>query len=687
MKRFLLSALIALAWSSVSHAQDAGVPLTLTSIDSGLPEPSVALGSDVVDVTIRKDDGPLGNGALITTINTLDSEILSIQTANDTAALLKRMPGVYNQEFNQGVTSTNVALRGYNTEDNNGFVKVLLDGIPTNMHRGQADLKPVFAQEIDHVDVVQGTVDPRYGLYNVAGNINVHTLQGVNARKLRLLGGSFGTVEPQLLYGQRHGAFNHTYFLGYRSSNGFRTNSRLDRLAGSGKWFYEPNRRLKVGLIVRGMKFDAESPGFLDRPDAIARPHIAPDYALPDAGKATFGRVSGHLDYELSPSLFLSARVYLQRFYHERNVSFDPMEQQTHRTDRELHHGAIATLTYRARGKNAHDFALEWGVDYTQQRNEQRRFNSVNRVAQGMATRSFDFDFGAAGSYLQASVRPVRPVKLVAAVRGDYLFGTLENRLNDRKFGMADYGVLWQPKLSASYAFHEGQLLYASYGRNFQVGTYNGAYRTANGQSVEASLNDGWEAGLRSNIRQRFSGRLAFWEQRASREIRNKPDMSGDLENIGKTRRYGFDVEASVKPLEWLSLWGAFSPVVAKQTEPGAGNEAREGKWLNHVPWFNAKGGIDFRRFEGVLISLWCYGQGDYYLTKENDGRRVGSYYTVNLDAHYQVTPALDLGLSVQNLTNNEYYPAAWFKNYGSAGEQYSPAPPVSAFLFATLSP
>ncbi|HEX5660222.1 MAG TPA: Plug domain-containing protein, partial [Polyangiales bacterium] len=153
MKRFSLSALFALAWSSVVYAQDAGTPLTIVSIDAGSP--------DVVDVTIRKDQGPLGNAAILTTTNTLDSEILGIQTANDTLALLKRVPGVYSQEFNQGVTSTNVALRGYNTEDNNGFVKLLIDGIPTNMHRGQADLKAIFPQEIDHVDVVQGTVDAR----------------------------------------------------------------------------------------------------------------------------------------------------------------------------------------------------------------------------------------------------------------------------------------------------------------------------------------------------------------------------------------------------------------------------------------------------------------------------------------------------------------------------------------------
>ncbi|HEX5661479.1 MAG TPA: TonB-dependent receptor, partial [Polyangiales bacterium] len=530
------------------------------------------------------------------------------------------------------------------------------------------------------------TVDARYGLYNVAGNINVYTKQGEDVRKLRLLGGSWGTVEPQALYGQRHGSFHHTYFLGYRSSEGFRTNSRADRVAGSGKWFYEPNQRFKVGLIARGMKFDAKSPGFLDRPDAIARPRSAPAYALPDAGRQWLGSVSGHLDYAITPSLSLQAKLYVQRLYYERNVSFDPSEQQTHRTEDELHHGAIATLTYRARGRRAHDLALEWGLDYQQQLNEQRRFNAIARVAQGTPTRALDFTFGAAGSYLQASVRPVRPVKLVAAVRGDYLWGTLENKLTDRKFGMSDYGVIWQPKLSASYAFYEGQLLYANYGRNYQVGTYNAAYRSPTGQSLDASVNDGWEAGVRTSWAPWLTGRVAFWEQRASKEIRTKPDMSGDSENIGKTRRYGFDLETSVQPLRWLSLWGAFSPVVAKQTAPGAGDEERRGKYLNHVPWFNAKGGIDLRKFEGVLISLWCYGQGDYYLTKENDGRRVGSYYSVNLDAHYQVTSALDLGLSVQNLTNNEYYPAAWYKNYGSAGEQYSPAAPVSFYASATLT-
>jgi iron complex outermembrane receptor protein len=460
----------------------------------------------------------------------------------------------------------------------------------------------------------------------------------------------------------------------------------MDRVAGSGKWFYEPNQRFKVGIIARGMKLYGESPGFLDRADVLTRPRSSPAYAAPDAGKQHTLHLSAHLDAQLASSVSLQLKAYVQSLYRERNVSFDPSEQQNKRRDDELQHGAIATLTYRARGARAHGFALEWGADYQQQLNDSRRYKTIARIPQGAPTRDFDFTFAVAGSYVQASIKPARSLKLVAAIRGDYLWGTLEDKVKNEKHGMRDFGVIWQPKVGAAWSFYEGQRLYANYGRTYQVGTQAAAYESASGKKLEPSINDGFEVGVRSMVAPWLTTHVAAWEQLASQEVRLKPDMSGDSENIGKTKRYGLDLESTISPVPWLSLWGSFSPVVAKQSEPGAANPERRGKELNHVPWYSAKGGIDYTKVEGLLISLWCYAQSDFYLTKENDTPQYGGYYVVNLDTKYTVTPWLDLGLSVQNLTNAEYDIAVWYKDYGSAGSQHSPGAPVSAFASATLS-
>ncbi|MEP7049778.1 MAG: TonB-dependent receptor [Pseudomonadota bacterium] len=634
---------------------------------------------------LGRREGPLGAGELLTSTNLLTSEQVQSQTAADPLNILKRVPGMYMEDYNQGTASTGLGMRGFNTQGDVPAVKLLIDGIPSNFHVGTSELGAIFPLEIDHVEIVKGTNDPRYGLNNVAGNVNVISRQNEDIQIARLVAGSFRTVEPQLLSGFRTGPLRHTYFVGYRGSDGFRDNARMDRVVGSAKVFYEPNQSLKLGLIARGMSLDAQSPGYLTREEARERPSLSPAYAQKDAGEQRTLHLSGHLDY-LTGGFSVQAKTYAQSFYRERNVSFDPAMQQQSRREDELQHGASAVLTYRA-GPKLLGLSVELGADYQGQHNLERRFDTIGRVPQGAPVRDYDFTFSVAGAYLQARIQPTAALKLVAAIRADTLWGQLKDRLADKRHELNDFGVIWQPKLGLAWTFPQGQHLYANYGRTFQVNTGIGAYTTAPGVRLDPSLNDGWEAGLRTMLFPRLSARAAAWRQLASGEVRMKPNNSGESENIGKTLRYGLELELVVLPVEWLSLWGAFSPVVTKQVEPGGGADAvqRRGKWLDHVPRFSAKGGIEYRKHQALRVSLWFNAQGDYYLTKENDGPAMGDYFVVNLDTDYQISERMALGVSIQNLLNSRYDASIWYKDYGQIGSLHSPAPPLSIYGSATF--
>jgi iron complex outermembrane receptor protein len=638
-------------------------------------------------IVFGRREGPLGAGEVITSTNLLTSEQVQSQTVPDPLHLLKRVPGMYMEEYNQGTISTGLGIRGVNTASEMPAVKLLIDGIPSNFHHiGMNDLKAIFPLEIDRIEVVKGTNDPRYGLNNIAGNVNVFTRQNEDVQVGRLLLGSFRTIEPQLLGGFRTGPLTQTYFFGYRGSDGFRDNARMDRVAGSAKVFYEPSEGLRLGLIARGMSLEAESPGYLTPKEAREQPRLSPAYAREDAGEQRSLHLSGHFDY-FTAGFSLQTKAYAQSFYRERNVSFDPDMQQESRHEDELQHGASAVLTYRA-GPEVLDLAVELGADYQGQHNLQRRFLAVARVPQGAPVRDHDFTFGVAGSYLQARLQPTDTVKLVAAVRADALWGQLEDRLVDESYDLHDFGVIWQPKLSAAWTFLQGQDVYANYGRTFQVGTGIGAYATTPGTRLAPSVNDGWEAGVRTKLHPWLSARAAAFRQLASDEVRLRLDNSGEFDNIGKTLRYGLDLELALTPVPWLSLWGSFSPVVAKQVEPGgeAGAERRRGNWLDHVPRFSARGGIDYRKHQDLLVSLCFYAQGDYYLTKENDHPALGGYVVVNLDASYQVREWMALGVSIQNLLNARYDAAIWYKDYRQIGSLHSPGPPLSIYGSATFA-
>ncbi|WP_437484255.1 TonB-dependent receptor [Sorangium sp. So ce1014] len=669
-------------------AAPAGAPGTV-ALDA-----SPALGEEVVVIGQRV--GPLDSADVVTSVDILGGEAIQGQSTAEPLELLRRVPAVYVESFNQGIINADVGLRGFNTQGDVAHTKLLIDGIPSNHHVGLPDMKAVFPLEIERMEVVKGTNDPRYGLNNVAGNIHVITRKTGSERIARLLAGSFWTVEPQLLVATEHDALSQTYFAGYRGSDNYRDHTRTDRVAGSAKWFYEPSRELRVGLILRGMLLDADAPGYLSAEDARARPTASPAHSATDGGRQTTLHASVHLDHELVQGLSWQLKGYGQAFLRDRWVKFDPDLDQQLRVENDRQYGAISVLTYRTRDPRALGLTVEWGVDYQLQDTRAQRIPTVDRERQGAPFRDEDFALHAAGSYVQASASPIKPIKLVAALRADRLAGAgsfLEQpegetaRMVD--YDLNDYGFIWQPKASVMVTPVKGQSLYANYGRTFQIGTGKGAY-ALQGTPLDPSINDGWEIGARSSVFPWVTSHIAYWEQRASGEVRDKGDGSGDAENVGETLRRGFDVELTLRPFEFLSVWGAFSRALSEQVEPGPALAANKGKELDHVPSFSAKGGIDVHPVQELLVSLFCYAQGDYYLNKENStpehgARKVGDYVVVNASAAYDVSEALSVGVEVNNLLDRSYDTSIWYKDFGAAGAQHNPGNARSAYVTGTL--
>jgi iron complex outermembrane receptor protein len=91
--------------------------------------------------------------------------------------------------------------------------------------------------DIEAIEVVKGTNDPRYGLHNIAGNINVVTRTGGNYTESKLTAGSFGTQMIQLAKGIETDAVSQNYALSYKSTNGYRQHMEADATNFSGKWF------------------------------------------------------------------------------------------------------------------------------------------------------------------------------------------------------------------------------------------------------------------------------------------------------------------------------------------------------------------------------------------------------------------------------------------------------------------
>jgi iron complex outermembrane receptor protein len=617
-----------------------------------------------------------GASELAGAVSTLSGEQISREQVVFAQELLRKVPGVYRAEFNQGIVAGDIGIRGFNSESEIASTKLLIDGIPSNLNSGVSEMNALFPLEISRIDMVRGTNDPRFGLFNLAGNVAVETPRGGSYMTTRLQSGSFGAREGQLLTAFQLGGFSQTLFAGLRESEGFRANSAMNKWSVSGKWFYRTDSgRVNVGVIARSHRLDTGAPGYLTELQSRSTPSFSPAFSAADGGTVATDHGSLHLDVRQSNTVDWSLRAYAQHFDRTRYVRFTAAGAQQERVEDERQQGAIAMATWRPASLAARSVVVTGGLDVQLQDNVQQRYRTANRAREA-TLRDYEFTLDNRGGYVQVMAAPVDRLQLMAGLRADQFRGAFLNRATNAELPIIDYGWIPQPKASATLRVTDRMSVYGNYGRAFQIGTGIATYSRS---PLDPSKNDGVEIGFVSTPMTAVSLRAGAWQQTATDEVRLKFDNSGDSENIGQTRRRGIDVETTIRLPRSFSVWAAGTSQTALLVEPGLTNASSRGKQLNHVPAWTAKYGADWAPRVGVQLSFWSYVQSSYEITPQNNRGRWGSINTVNADVSWRWR-ALALGVGATNLFSrrNEY---VWWDGTQTL---HSPAAPRSLFL--TLS-
>ncbi len=649
----VLSGLIAFGVAPAGYAQT----------EDGKDDSALSLGT--VEVSARRG-GPLAIRNVLTSVDLIGADRVEHQQVQYAWELFAQSPGVMLTQFRQGNESGKLSFRGFNGEGEVNAVKLLIDGIPSNDNAGGMPfLGTIFPQDIERIEVVRGTNDPRYGLYNIAGNVNIVTRQGGSYDQARLTYGSFNTRQIQVAKGVENGNWSQNYFIGYEKSDGYRDHSQAENISFSGKWFYTTDDgRYRTGLSVRHANGYAQEPGYLTAQDAYHDPRSSYAYAQSDGGNRQMDQVSLHFDGEIDDQLSMAAKLYLNRVHDQRWLRYSSTTSQQERVIDETHYGFLGTATYRPNWKALDwlsDLALEGGLSLERQEDESPRYNTVNQVRVSQ-TRDHHFIFDTYGVYTQAVLKPFESVKIVPGYRIDKVGGSFTDPSKGVSYGIQDYGVIKQPKLSVVYTPIREASLYANWGRTFQVGAGAAAYKS-NNNDLRPSINDGWEIGIKFAPVAWIDGRVALWEQRASDEVKRRlNDPTGDSENVGRTRRSGYDLQLNLRPGKQISVWLAYSRQRSEIVTPDPSAPATAGNEIDHVPRYVFSGGVDYQATPELKLSSWLNGQGSYYLNTANTGGKFGGYTLLNASATYQVSPTLSLELQLKNLANR-YYEYVWIND------------------------
>lgn len=630
----------------------AATPAFAADADTGF-----AVGDEII-VTARNMAGSSAN--VITSVDTLGPDVAQNANVNYAWELVGRLPGVLVTNFNQGATSGKFAFRGFNGEGEINAVKLLIDGVPSNVASGNLFyIDQVFPLDIAGVEVVRGTSDPRYGLHNIAGNANILTRIGGTYLDAKASIGSEATYEGQASAGYETGKFSQNYLVAYRESGGYRNHADLNRLSLAGKWFYNFSDKTRLGLIARHYKSNAQEPGYLTFADSRADRRMTNAYNATDGDVRKLQQFSAHFDAGITDRFDVMAKAYVNRTRDDRFVKFSAGAAQQRRVTNEDHMGALAAAHYHA-SIGGVDVMLEAGGDVQKQDNESLRFTALKRVPTAQ-TRNQKMKLTIGGVYVQAIIEPADWIKITPAYRIDWVGGTYANRLNNTTARANDYGSIKQPKLSVALTPAQGITAYANWGKTFQIGTESGAYLIAPRLvDLAPSINEGWEAGIKLK-RGPVEGRIAAWRQTATGEIKRKlNDPLGDFDNLGATRRKGIDVQLSARPTGGLSFWGAVAWQKAVITTPDPATPLLKGNEIDHVPHWLFSGGVDFTAIPKLRLSLWGGGQSDYELTTSNNRGRWGDFASLNAEAAYRLNETIELSVSAKNLTNESYEYVWW---------------------------
>ncbi|MBK7617533.1 MAG: TonB-dependent receptor [Burkholderiales bacterium] len=621
--------------------------------------------------------GPLQAKRLFSSVDVVAGELVQGDAVRNTWELFRRVPGVLLTEFNQGTTSGKLSLRGFNGEGEVNAVKLLIDGVPSNTNDGNMPfIDLVFPLDIQSITTVRGTNDPRYGLHNIAGNVDITTRTGGNDTDVRLGGGAYGLADLQLAKGIEGGEWTQNYFVGVRHSDGFRDHAQSDKFSLAGKWFYQPSgANWQAGLIVRHHEHTADEPGYLSAADAQATPKLSYAISATDGGKRQLDQISLRAEGTAGKTLSWQTMVYQNEYSDERWVRFSASASQQERDTYETHQGLRASASWRPSVNGLASLVVEGGVDYEHQSDRSDRYNSTAR-ARVSQTRGQAWDLDITGAFVQAVIKPVASLSLVPGLRVDQLGGGFTNRLSNLSFPVNDYGLITQPKLSAIWAVQPGQTVYANLGRSFQVGVGSATFKIPPRTSdLSASVNDGWEAGWKFQGLtglMGLTGRVALWQQTASDEVmRRLNDPSNDSDNIGSTRRRGLDVQLRAQPVANMEAWLSYSRQQATIVTPDPAAPTTRGKALDHVPHHLYSAGLDWQATSTLRLSGWAQGQTDYELDRNNDKGRFGAYTLLNLGATWQAAKQWELGLTLKNLADRRSEYVWW--DTASKSDLHSP--------------
>jgi len=534
-------------------------------------------------------------------VSVIDQTMIEQSAARDLPELLRREAGIMVTNTTSSPTGYNVEARGFaNGSGGGSSMLVLVDGRRTNEpNTGLTDWAQIELDDIDRVEIVRGPVSALYGDNATGGTIQIFTRGGEGKPQFDShtvyggygnIGGSHHTVEQSLHAGGTDGPLSASLFADYDSSNDYRDRAEFRSRDIQSNFRYAFTDRIAVSFSGGYQDYESQLPG------ALTAAQIEPCTTTQLlAGQSPLNGMCGLGPQAASPSVSPTSPKITQN-YDDATVRFGSMTFEVTPVDNLL-------VTFSPYTWHKHDASAEsdptflFSGDLDQQSNglntqiqvDAPLFELRNRLILGTDLRRDDASLNsnfsqteappmpfntrssreAWGLYAQEEINLTPDLLLSAGVRYDRANDNIEQTMPPAPTQTVlprPNPHAWSPRGALTYRISEPASLYVSYTRGFRFPTlteYAGVF--AENPFLKPQTSDTYETGFKWRS-QRVTAGIALYLMEVHNEIildSSVIDQFGGLGvesvNIQRTRHRGIEAALSVRPLDWLDLYGSYT--------------------------------------------------------------------------------------------------------------------------------
>jgi hypothetical protein len=659
------------------------------------PEQSFTLGAQplVRDITLsqfatQRESVVIRATAVEPQIDLRNAEVLNRTLFTRDDQILQQMAaGIDAGQHEGGGKSLEVRRFGFNLDHGgvNGGLKVLVDGVQQNQGtqgHGQGylgALKAVTPELIEDVTITNGPFSAEYGDFSGLGVVHIHQRESLpDPLTLRLQGGNFNTARGFIAYSPKFArAAGYAAYEGSSTDGPFQSPLRYRRDNVNTNYTRTLSAARRLGFRALVGRNDFYSSGQIPL-DLVAAGALDRFGSLDDStgGRVRLATLSAYYSDALANGDTFKADAFASRSLFDLYSNFtfflnDPARGDAFQQhDSRLQQGANAQFTHPHRiasasavfvaGGNFHDNQINVGL-----------YPREARVPTGVTTSANAHVTNGAGYFQESLSLLHNRLVLGGGLRFDaFRFGVVD------RITLAEGGVQWagrwQAKGNLAYtpAAALPFTLHLNYGRGINSTDARGV--VAMPQLPRVATTDFYQAGASFRFSRLSLSSDLFLIDHSNEQVYIPDD--GSFEFKGPSRAYGYEAKASFALARRLGLNAGITKIGNAFYR---GGETRV--YVDSAPHMVANAALTLSGWRQWSGSLRMRAINHYRLDGQDPAIRATGHTVFDLGLSRRLTRRLDFNLSLDNLTNRDYYETQnWFES------RVAPNAPVLSRIHAT---